>query len=105
MNIIHGHSAAGSFKQAFHIPIDEILVFSDELSCGPLNKFTDVETWKNFRQEFWCNIGEDNTIEYGAYAFSEFQRDLYENFKELNYSFILRFILKYDLFQNHQLRH
>ncbi len=84
MNIIHGHSAAGSFKQAFHIPGDEILVFSDQLSCGPLNTFTDIEVWKNFRQEYWNKTGEDNTLEYGTYAFSEFQRDLYENFKELD---------------------
>lgn len=84
MNIIYGHSAAGSFKQAFHIPSDEILVFSDVLSCGPLEKFTDIEAWKNFRQDYWNNLGEDNTFEYGAYSFSEFQRDFYANFNELS---------------------
>lgn len=83
MNIIHGHAAAGSFKQAFHIPGEEILVFTDVLSCGPLEAFTGIDVWKKFREEFWSNLGEDNTFEFGAYAFSEFQRDFYENFNEL----------------------
>ncbi len=77
MNIIHGDSAAGVFKQAFHVPGDKILVLTDELSCGPLGKFAGIEEWKKFRQEFWSKLGVDST-------FSDFQRDLYENFNKLH---------------------
>lgn len=83
MNIIHGYSATGTFKQAFHIPSDEVLVFTDILSCGPLKSFTDIEPWKHFRQEFWSGVDDVFTIKDDDSELDELQRDFYENYKEL----------------------
>lgn len=83
MNIIHGAAAGGSFKQAFHVPNEEILMFSDVLSCGPLKEFTNIETWKRDRQVFWSNLEDYNSLEKDVFSFGSFYRDLYNEFEDL----------------------
>ena len=80
MHILQGTSAASVFKEAFNIGEEEILICNDTLSCGALKKYTDMKSWKVFREESWKtldpytfkNISEDDTLE----------RDFYTNFND-----------------------
>lgn len=56
MHIVNGDSAAGSFKQAFHIPVQELLIFRDVLSCGRLREYIDIEGWAKYRRDYWSTI-------------------------------------------------
>ena len=80
MNILNGDSAAGLFKQAFGAAQDEVLVFKDILSCGPLKKYTDFSSWKSFRENYWKTIARDCARE--KFSFSALDRDFYARFKD-----------------------
>ena len=56
VHILNGDSAAGSFKKAFHIPNEEILVFRDVLSCGALEEYSGIEAWFGQRRSYWANM-------------------------------------------------
>ncbi len=81
MNILNGDSAAGVFKQAFKMPKEEIIVFRDVLSCGPIKSFKDADNWIQYREEYWHKILADNAIE--PYSFKDSPRDFFTNFQEL----------------------
>lgn len=81
INIINGDSAAGSFKFAFHTKRDEIVVFRDVLSCGPLQKFSNFENWQLLRESFWRDT-DSNNYEY-IQSFKGLPRDFYNNFVTL----------------------
>lgn len=68
INIINGDSAAGSFKFAFHANRDEIVVFRDVLSCGPLQKFSNFENWQLLRESFWHETGSNKGFEAQRYG-------------------------------------
>jgi hypothetical protein len=74
IHIVNGDSAAGCFKKAFSPAPDEILIFRDVLSCGPLKAFSDMESWMDYREKFWNGICID---ELGS--FYEWSRDFYGN--------------------------
>jgi len=80
MNILHGIPAAKVFKEAFDVQEEEILIFNDVLSCGPLKEYTDMESWKVFREEYWRQLDtynyEDRT------GFGNTERDFYEKFDD-----------------------
>jgi hypothetical protein len=80
MNILHGDSAAGSFKQAFKATQDELIVFNDVLSCGPLGEYVNIESWKSLREHFWNNIDYITAEERLSYSILE--RDFYARFKD-----------------------
>ena len=80
MNILHGDSAGGSFKHAFKVQHEKIIVFNDVLSCGPLRKYADIESWRVFRENYWNNIDRDSAIESLSYA--TFVSDFYTSFKD-----------------------
>ncbi len=82
MHIINGDSAAGSFRQAFHIPKEEILVFRDVLSCGGLAGFKDTDSWSKYRRDYWTQV----CAEQGFGAIDDMHkapRDLYNNLADL----------------------
>ncbi len=82
MNIINGDSAAGSFKQAFHIPAEEILVFRDVLSCGALLPLVNIKYWVRQRRDFWKNM----YAEHGFGSVDEVEKapyDFYNDFDSL----------------------
>lgn len=82
MNIVNGDSAAGAFRQAYHLPREAILVFRDVLSCGELRQYTEMEQWGNYRTRYWSSLME----EHGFGAISEddkMPRDLYQHLDEL----------------------
>lgn len=81
MNILHGDSAAGSFKQAFKANQDEFIVFNDVLSCGPLRKYADIESWKSFREEFWNNLDHVSTKD--RLSYSTLEKDFYSRFEDV----------------------
>lgn len=81
MNILHGDSAAGSFKQAFKLHREEMIVFHDVLSCGPLSKFTDIKAWREFREKYWNNLDQGSAIE--SLSYNTCDRDFYANFNDL----------------------
>ena len=68
MNILHGDSAGGSFKQAFKLRQEEMLVFHDVLSCGPLAKYISIEAWRKFRERYWNNLDKESSIENSSYS-------------------------------------
>lgn len=78
MNILHGDSAAGSFKAAFNLNNNELLVFRDVLSCGPSKEFSDIKTWQNQRLAFWNNVCCSNGEE--TQSIENMPRDFYSNF-------------------------
>lgn len=81
MNIMHGDSACGTFKQAFKPRKEDILVFHDVLSCGPLKKYTDIKTWGKFRNNYWDNIDRDCALE--SLTCNMLEMDFYSNFRFL----------------------
>lgn len=83
INILNGDSAAGSFKFAFKVNKDEMLIFRDVLSCGPLEKFSNFETWQKLRESFWRETDHDN-YEY-LQSFKALSRDLYSNFLTIEF--------------------
>ena len=80
MNILHGDAASGSFKHALKAPQEEIIVFHDVLSCGPLRKYTDIQSWWVFRENYWNNLDPDSDIESLSYKMLE--RDFYDRFSD-----------------------
>ena len=80
MNILHGTAATTVFQEAFDVQEEEILIFNDILSCGALKKYTDMKSWKVFREESW------NTLD--PYTFKNkskcdtVERDFYTNFDD-----------------------
>ncbi|MCZ6804417.1 MAG: DUF1835 domain-containing protein [Proteobacteria bacterium] len=81
MNILNGDSGAGLFKQAFQVSDNDILVFSDVLSCGPLKSFQDTDDWIQYREKYWYEILLDCAIE--PYSFRDSPRDFFVNIEEL----------------------
>jgi hypothetical protein len=81
MNILHGSSACGTFKQAFNVKKGEVLVFNDVLSCGPLMKYTGIESWRPFRESYWSDI--DHNTNFEDFSYSIYLRDFYYNFDDL----------------------
>lgn len=81
MNILHGQSAGGTFISAFKAKKEDILIFHDVLSCGPLKKYTDIEDWKAFRESYWNGIESDNSVKNVSYDSTD--RDFYSNFSEI----------------------
>jgi hypothetical protein len=81
MNILNGDSAAGSFKAAFRLPGSETLVFRDVLSCGPLHKFKNMQTWIDHREHFWTEVYDFNS-EYPI-TFHSMPRDFHICIEEL----------------------
>ncbi|MDH5761551.1 MAG: DUF1835 domain-containing protein [Nitrospinota bacterium] len=84
MNIINGDSAAGSFKQAFKMSGDDVLVLADVLSCGPLKEFMGMEGWVKDRESYWKGIFIDNSV--GPISFDESPRDFYKSFEDIENS-------------------
>lgn len=84
MHIVSGESAAGTFKQVFDIPHDEIFVFNDVLSCGPLREFSNIDVWKNYRAKFWSNVEDDNSLEENYFGLRMLYSSFYEEFENLN---------------------
>jgi hypothetical protein len=78
MNILHGDSAAGSFKAAFQLNDDGLLVFRDILSCGPLIEFTDITRWQKQRLSFWSEVCSNNCVD--MQAITTLPGDFYSNF-------------------------
>lgn len=80
MNILHGDSAGGSFKDAFEARQEEMIVFHDVLSCGPLTRYTDIQSWRAFREDYWNNIDPDSPTERLSYF--SLERDFYAEFSD-----------------------
>lgn len=81
MNILHGESAGGSFRVAFNARVEEMLMFRDDISCGPIREFTDINSWSEFRGLYWNRIHKDAGIEFQTEDFG--RRDFYSNFQEI----------------------
>lgn len=81
MNILNGDSAASSFKLAFKVSDDDTLIFHDVLSCGPLHKFDDLETWQKARESYWFSYDARN--DYEVNPFKKLTRDFYHNFPSI----------------------
>ena len=77
MNILHGTAAAALFQKAFEIPEEEILIFNDVLSYGALKTYTDIKSWKTFREKSWHTLDP-----YAQRVFHEIARDFYTNFDD-----------------------
>ncbi len=78
MNIFHGESAGGLFMQAFEGAQGEVVVFHDELSCGPLMKYTDLQTWRVFRENYWNSVYRDSATV--SLSYEVLERDFYSRF-------------------------
>jgi Domain of unknown function (DUF1835) len=61
VNVIQGHSAAGSLRQAIHPQPGELLVNEDVLSCGPLPPFRSTDEWIHLRRAYWDSVAEDDS--------------------------------------------
>lgn len=88
MHIINGDSAAGSLKQAFRIPKEEILVFRDVLSCGGLTAYSDMDSWSKYRWAYWTQV----CAKQGFRAMDDIHeapRDFYKDFDDLNSADVL----------------
>lgn len=79
MHIFNGDSAAGCFKQAFHPKEDDVLVFRDVLSCGPLNTFVDMASWADFRVSYWTELLQRQGVDDIAHM----HQDFYSNIERL----------------------
>ena len=78
MHILNGDSAGGSFKSAFKLSNDEMIIFHDVLSCGPLQKFDNIENWVKFRYTFWeTDVYQQES---GLPLLDSFPRDFYQYF-------------------------
>jgi len=84
MNILNGVNAGSLFMRAFNLSSSEILVLNDELSCGPLKEFSNIEDWFPDRESYWNTIYSDNLM--GPIPFNEYPRDFYNSFEELKTS-------------------
>ncbi|MCB1582540.1 MAG: DUF1835 domain-containing protein, partial [Xanthomonadales bacterium] len=60
INIVNGDSAAGGFLQAFPDKRQDILVFRDVLSCGPLYPFNNLKQWQYERLTYWEQLSQEN---------------------------------------------
>lgn len=67
INIVHGLSACGCFRQAMRPGPGEILVHLDVLTLGPLPAFESVSQWRQARLEFWKSM--DSTAEFEPDSF------------------------------------
>ena len=81
MNILNGDFSADSFKQAFHLPLEEALVFRDVLSCGPIHHFVNITRWMNIRSNYWNSILAEQSSD--PVSFHDMPRDFYVNCAEL----------------------
>lgn len=82
MHLINGDSAAGTFRQAYHLPRDAILVFRDVLSCGELKEYTDMQKWYDYRSAYWSLCFHEHG--FGAVDESDkMPRDFYCHLDEL----------------------
>ena len=82
LHIQNGDCAAGSFKQAFLLPKEEILVFRDVLSCGHLPVFNGLDSWVKYRRDYWSKM----YAEHGFGSVEEVEKaphDFYNDFDEL----------------------
>ena len=82
MNILNGDSAAATFLQAFGTAKENILVFRDVLSCGPLAPYKDMQQWKVFRVNFWQDILLENGLD-PSIDVHDSPNDLYSNIDKL----------------------
>jgi len=80
MNILHGTSAAKVFQEAFDVQQEEILIFNDVLSCGPLKEYVDMESWRTFREAYWKQLDPYHYKERSG--FSNTERDFYIHFDD-----------------------
>jgi len=80
MHILSGLSAAKVFQEAFDPKQEKILIFNDNLSCGPLREYIDIESWKIFRKEYWEQLDPYNHK--GNSEFNNTERDFYANFDD-----------------------
>jgi hypothetical protein len=81
MHILNGDTAAESFKLAFpDTNIDELLIFRDVLSCGPLQAFDDFDNWMTRREAFWHSVLVE---EPNPRRFADWQRDFYADWQAL----------------------
>ena len=78
MNILNGDSAAGSLKLALSLSNDEIVIFHDVLSCGPLQKFNNIEEWVKMRSVFWA--ADQPILASENQSFDSFPKDFYNFF-------------------------
>jgi hypothetical protein len=81
MNILHGDSAGGSFKIAFNLHQDEMLIFHDVLSCGPLAKYVSVKNWREFREKYWNNLYKESSTD--SLSYNVLDKDFYWNLDQL----------------------
>ena len=81
MNFLHGDSAGGSFRLAFKSRPEEMIIFHDVLSCGPLTKYNDIEAWRIFREKYWNDLDNESIAE--SLSYSELDRDFYRNFSQI----------------------
>jgi hypothetical protein len=80
MNILHGDSASGTFSQAFGVEQDDVLVFHDVLSCGPLMKYAGIDSWRSFREFFWNDLDHNTDLE--DFTYHTLKRDFYFHFED-----------------------
>lgn len=52
-HIVNGDSAASSIAKAFEIPMTDIMILRDVLSCGPLEEFLHAGHWRQLRDSYW----------------------------------------------------
>ena len=81
MNILHGDSAGGSFKLAFDLHQDEMLIFHDVLSCGPLTKYVGIKSWRKFREKYWNDLDKESSTE--SLSYDVLDKDFYRNLDHL----------------------
>lgn len=85
MHILNGDSAAGSFRQAFQLPTEAVLIFRDVLSCGWLGAFETMPDWSSTRKGYWTELFS----EYGFGSTEDIEkapRDFYTNAHELRHA-------------------
>lgn len=81
INILNGDSAAGSFKVAFRSKNDDMLIFRDVLSCGPVKEYINSDEWQLYREHFWSKVCADDV--HSMKTFSSMARDFYTHFHDI----------------------
>ncbi len=82
MHILNGDSAAGCFRQAFHPPQEELLVFRDVLSCGRLKAYVDIKQWAKYRRDYWAAMYVKQGFD-GIDDIATAPNDFYNDFDQL----------------------
>ena len=82
LHITNGSCAADLIKDALKLSDEQLLTVNDLLCCGPLTPAKTHQAWVATREDYWNGVLTACNIE--PFPMSDFPRDFYFHFSEMN---------------------